>query len=105
MAPLAITRPVAIHLDPLRACGSPRGQRELQDRNLLPGAAAFADRYDLLVLGDVNPCDYYRNTEDLRLKRDLEIFFDHGVKTRGLLRFVITVDDRFFYERVQLGFA
>jgi hypothetical protein len=30
---------------------------------------------------------------------------DHGVKTSGLVRLVITINDRFFDETVQFGFA
>ena len=56
----------------------------------------MTDRYNLVVLSDVNTCDRYRNTKDFRIKRNPQIVFDHRVKTRGLLRLIIAIDDSFF---------
>ncbi len=65
----------------------------------------FTDRHNLVTFSDVNPRDGHRNPEDLCLKRNLEMVLDHGVKTSGLFRLAITIDDRFFDETVQFGFA
>jgi hypothetical protein len=95
--------PLPICLDPLRARRPGVRKWEMEDGNRLLRAAAPADRHDLLIVCHINPFDGGCGAEDLGFERRIEMLVEQRVEAHALLRFVVSVDDRFLDQRSERG--
>lgn len=62
-----------------------------------------ADRDDLFRIRQIEALDRNFHAKDLRLERQRELVFEHGVKAHSLFRFVVAIDCGFLDQPVELG--
>src|SRR5580704_17420382 len=66
--------------------------------------APRADHDDLIVVGQVDLLHRHLDAQHLGLEWHVEVLVEHRVESHHLLGFIVGVDRRLLYERVEFGF-
>ena len=96
---------MAIGRNPLPPVRRGRGQREIENGDLLSLLSASTDRNDFVRVSHINAFDTNRCPQNLRGKGDRQMLLERTEETDELFGFAVGVDDGFVHKFVQPAFV